>query len=105
MGLARAGSQGLVGLVEDIAGFLVRRQECLDGRPEFGPPCARLLQKGGALVGRSGQRFLEQGFFAHGFGSGLAGDFFANSSISFLKSSRPRMGSRSVSFAMCAASL
>src|SRR3954453_6498042 len=75
------------------------------GRPEFEPSCARLLEEGCLLLGRSGQRFLEECCSGHGFGSDLAGHGLASSSISFLKSSRPRMGSRSVSFAMWVASL
>ncbi len=78
MGLARARIHGLGrGPVENVARLFVCRQECLDGRPEFRPPRARLVQEGGTLVGRSGQRFLKECFFVHVLGSDLADDFVA----------------------------
>jgi hypothetical protein len=104
--LARAGIHGLCRRpVENIGRHFVGSQEGLESRTEFLPTFAGLFEEGGTFLGRSRQSFLEQRFFVHGFGSGSAGDFFAKSSISFLKSSRSRMGSRSVSLAMCAASL
>ena len=42
------------GLVDQIAGPLMGRQECFDGGPEFRPPCAHLLQERGTLLGRLG---------------------------------------------------
>jgi hypothetical protein len=105
-GLLNVGIDGLsLGPVQNIPRLFVSRQQSLDRGNEVGLPFAGLLQKCGALVGRSGQSFLEQRFFVHGLCSGSAGDFFAKCSISFLKSSLPRMASRSVSLAMCAASL
>jgi len=58
MGLARAGYHGLRridrGPVADVAGLLVRRQECLDGHTEFRPTFAGLFQETGTFLGRSG---------------------------------------------------
>ena len=42
------------------------RQQRLDGGAQLRLAGAGLFQKGGALGGRFGQRFVEQGFFAHG---------------------------------------
>ena len=50
------------------------------------------------------RRLIFGPFFPHGFFCFSSGDLFVSSSINFLKSSRPRIGSRSVSLAMCAAS-
>ena len=50
-----AGIQDLLrfhrGPVEDVAGLPIRGQEGLDGRTEFRPTCASLLQERGSLLG------------------------------------------------------
>jgi hypothetical protein len=56
MGLARIGIHDLGwidrGSAEKFARVLVRRQQCLDGRTEFRPAGARLLQGGRMLGGK-----------------------------------------------------
>src|SRR5213076_1173543 len=71
---ARVGSDGLARvpwrLVEQAAGALVSRQQCLDGGSTLRLTGTRRVQKGGTLVNGFGQRFVEQSFFAHGCISG-----------------------------------